>query len=40
MDINNINIGDKIKTISPIEKENPMDIINANNDNGENKKEG
>ncbi|WP_419255440.1 DUF792 family protein, partial [Borreliella afzelii] len=39
MDINNVNIVNETKIISPSEKENSPDIINANNDNCENKKE-
>ncbi|AJY73242.1 DUF792 family protein [Borreliella afzelii] len=39
MDINNKNIINN-KTISPVEKEDSTDIINANNNNCENKKEG
>ncbi|MBB6032126.1 hypothetical protein HNR35_001129, partial [Borreliella spielmanii] len=40
MDINNKNIVNKTKTISPLEKENSTGIINANSDNCKNKKEG
>lgn len=39
MDINNKNIVNKTKTISPTEKDNSKDIINTNNDNGEKNKE-
>ncbi|AJY73159.1 hypothetical protein BAFK78_N016 (plasmid) [Borreliella afzelii K78] len=39
MDINNVNIVNETKIISPSEKENSPDIINANIDNKENKKE-
>ncbi|WP_418905818.1 hypothetical protein [Borreliella japonica] len=39
MDINNKNIINN-KTISPAEKEDSTDIINANSDNCENKKKG